>query len=125
MNLLSSSENFIRGSGNTQMLEYASIINNGFVLFSPTGSGMRIQTGGSFINGIGWNSSLLIYVGGMFLVNTTATTDTFVGSGSGTNTFLNNGTIVVEIPVRFYITIIYVPLERPHLHHGGCIVELG
>lgn len=53
INLLPSSVNTIQGSGTSQLLEYTGVVNFGYVEYYPTGIGVRVQLGASFVNAFG------------------------------------------------------------------------
>lgn len=59
INLGTSSVNFIQGAGTTQLLEFSTLTNSGYLWYGPTGSGIRIQSGGTLINGIGICSNVM------------------------------------------------------------------
>ncbi len=85
---MSSSSNSIRGTGTTQYLAYAAIINYGYLEYYPASSGIQFYLGGTFTNA----------PGGIFNVTSTGSVDINFNTLAAALLFSNQGFFYVVLP---------------------------
>jgi len=94
LNLLSTCSSQIIGSGLTQYLMYLTLTNYGYIFYDPTGEGVELYVGGTFINALG---------GVMNVTEPSFGVNVLFNTQASNLLFINRGTLNVQIhPLQFF-----------------------